>query len=319
MGGSIGKSKSQNTSMADMGSENQYLDETQSSSGSEYGQDVWGGQSQALQDLYSNASNLFGGMNNAGMDRATQNLSGYNQGLMDRGMAGQDYQMGGGSFGDTTDVRNKLMDSMGQPSQMGQMYNSIVGGEGNTYIDPMVDAMKQGAMENNAMMQSGTAMDAAAMGQGGSSRHAMQNAMTNKATNQQMLDAETMMRGGAYDKDLAMKMDIAGMADQNRQLEQDRMMGMMSGSDANRRYGMDAGAMNQNLGMGSMAPWMQNQNQQWNNMDRYAGVIGGPTVIGGGSQFGNSTGTSSGSGSSTGQQAGSGSSKGFGTSGSMKG
>jgi hypothetical protein len=279
MGGSVGGNKSK--SKGDMS------------------QDVWGGQTGALQDLYRQAGNLFGTQQGGELGDMADSLGGYNQDIMSGAMGGYQNQMGGGSFGDTSDIRSNLMESMGQPSQMGQMYNSIVGGEGNDYIDPMVDAMKSGAMENNAMMQSGTAMDAAAMGQGGSSRHAMQNAMTNRATNQDMMDQEANMRGGAYDTDLNMKMGIAGMADNNRQKEQDRMMSMMSGSDRNQQGGMQFGQLLQQLGLGSMAPEMQAQNQGWNNMGNYADAIGGPTVL---SSGGNS-----------------GSSKGAGTSGSIKG
>jgi hypothetical protein len=270
MGGAVGKNKSK--------------------SGGNMSQDVWGGQSGALQNLYNNASQLFNSQQGNQLYDIANNLGAYNQDIMQGAQGGFDQQLGGGSFGDTSDVRSKLMDSMGQPSQMGQMYESIVGGSGNTYIDPMVNAMKQGAMENNAMLQSGTGLDAAAMGQGGSSRHAMQNAMTNRTTNQDMLNQETMMRGGAYDKDLSMKMDIAGMADSNRQMEQDRMMQMMGGADRNRQMGMNYGGMMQNLGMGSMAPWMQAQNQGWSNMGNYANTIGGPTVLSSGSQSGSGKG-----------------------------
>jgi len=262
-------------------------------------QNVWAPQGNALSNLYSQADNLWGSQQGGQLNSIAENLSPYNQDIMSGAQSGFEDQLSGGSFGDTSDVRNKLLGSMGMPSQMGQMYNSIVGGEGNTYIDPMVDAMKAGALENNKMLQSGTAMDAAAMGQGGSSRHAMQNAMTNRMTNQDMMNQETAMRGGAYDKDLSMKMDIASMADDNRQQEQDRMFDMMSGSDRNQQAGMNFGQVMQNLGMGSMAPWMQAQNQGWSNMNNYANTIGGPTVLGSGSQ--------------------SGSAKGAGTSGSIKG
>lgn len=275
------------------------LAKNKSSSSGDMSQDVWGGQGGSLQGLYNNAANLYRGQQGDELSDIATDLGSYNQGLMDTSMGGFENQMGGGSFGDTSDVRTRLMESMGNPSQMGEMYNMIVGGEGNTYIDPMVDAMKEGAMENNAMMQSGNAMDATAAGQGGSSRHAMQNAMTNRFSNQDMMNKETMMRGGAYDIDLDRKMDIASMADTNSQLEQDRMMSMMYGSDQNQQAGMGFGGAMQNLGMGSMAPWMQSQNQDWSNMGNYANTIGGPTVLTSGGQ--------------------SGSGKGAGTSGSIKG
>lgn len=279
MGGSVGGNKSK--------------------SKSETGQDVWGPQGGALERLYGNAGDMMDN-NNYGqgmLNSIAENLAPYMEKIMNSATGGMDDQLGGGSFGDTTDVRNQLMNNMrgtqGQ-SKMGDMYSSIVGGEGNTYIDPMVDAMKSGAMENNAMLHSGTAMDAASVGQGGSSRHAMQNAMTNRATNKDMMDKETMMRGGAYDTDLNMKMDIARMADTNSQLNNDRLFNMMTGSDSNKQYGMGYGSQAQNLGMGSMAPWMQNMNQGWNNMTNYSNIIGGPTVLGSGSQSGSSKGAGGG-------------------------
>tara|TARA_R110000744_G_C19371578_1_gene562704 strand:+ start:6042 stop:6881 length:840 start_codon:yes stop_codon:yes gene_type:complete len=270
MGGSVGKNKSQ--------------------SAGNMSQDVWGGQGGALKDLYSQANDLWGSNQGGQLDDMADELGGYNNDLRSGAMGGFNNQMGGGSFGDTSDIRAKLMGYMDQPSQTGKMYESIVGGKGNEYIEPMVQAMKSGAMENNAMLQSGTAMDAAAMGQGGSSRQAMQNAMTNRMTNQDMMSQETSMRGGAYDKDLDMKMGIAQMADGNRQQEQDRLMGMMQGSDQNQQYGMNSGQGMQNLGMGSMAPWMQAQNQGWSNMGNYANTIGGPTVLSSGGQSGSSKG-----------------------------
>jgi hypothetical protein len=178
------------------------------------------------------------------------------------------------------------------------MYQDIVGGEGNTYIDPMVDAMKQGGMENLNQMQAGTGLDAAAMGQGGSSRHAMQNAMLGKSANQDMMNKEAMMRGGAYDKDLNWKMEIAKQADQGIQNTQNNLMDMMSGADRSQQAGMQFGQGMQNLGMGSFAPWQQAQMAPWDPMNSYANIVGRPTVLS----------------SSQGQQ--SGSSKGGGISGS---
>ncbi|RLD70922.1 MAG: hypothetical protein DRI98_06685 [Bacteroidetes bacterium] len=134
------------------------------------------------------------------------------------------------------------------------------------------------------------------MGQGGSSRHAMQNAMQGAQVNKDMMTQEANMRGGAYDKDLAMKMGIAQQADQSRQSEQDRMMQMMQGSDANRMGGMNYGSSMQNLGMGMMAPWMQAQNQGWGSMGNYANALGGPTVLSQGSQSGDSKAMSGGGG-----------------------
>lgn len=273
MGGSIGGNKSE------------------SKGNNMFSSDIWGEQGDALKDLYGQASNLFGGSSQFQdkINEAAGGASEWGKGIMDKAQGGYNDLLGGGSFGDTSDVRAKLMGMMGQggTSQMGDMYNSIVGGEGNTYVDPMVDAMKQGAMENNAMLQSGNSMDAAAMGQGGGSRHAMQNAMTNRMTNQDMMNQETAMRGGAYDKDLAMKMDIARNADSNalasKQGDMDTLFGMLGGSDANKQYGMGQSGNMQGMGMGNMNPWMQAQQSAWNPMMNWASILGDPTVLKSGS------------------------------------
>lgn len=264
----------------------------QSSSRGNQSQNVWQPQGDALQGLYGNAENLWGnnGMYQGYLNNIAQNLGPYMQNIMQSGQGGMDQQLGGGAYGDTDQIRNQLLGSMGQRSNMGSMYESIVGGQGNTYIDPMVDAMKGSSMENLQRMQSGTGLDAAAMGQGGSNRHAMQNAMQATQMNQDMMDREMQMRGGAYDTDLQMKMGIAQQADQNRQLEQDRMMGMLGGANQSQQYGMGYAPMAQNLGMGSMAPWMQAQNQGWNSMNQYANTIGAPTVLGSGDMRGSSKG-----------------------------
>ena len=270
MGGSLGGSKSN------------------SSGGSQYKSEVWDGQGDFLKDMYAQAGNLFGnqGEYTGRMNNMAGDLTGYMQQIMQGAQGGYQNQMGGGSYGDTSDMRNQLMDSMRSTaggSQMGNMYESIVGGKGNTYIDPMVDAMKASGQQTLDTQQSSTAMDAAKMGQGGSNRHAMQNAMQANNMNTQMMDRETNMRGGAYDKDLQMKMDIARQADAGIQSTQDRLQGMMAGADRNQQGAMNAGANMQNLGMGSMAPWMQAQQSPWDAMNQYAGVLGGPTILGSGS------------------------------------
>jgi len=275
---------------------------SKSESESGFDQNVWRPQGEALQNLYGQMGDLWG--QSGGLSGILQglagNLGGYNQGLMGRGAAGQEQMLGGGSFGDTSDARNALMQSMRQTgsgqTNMGDMYRSIVGGEGNTYIDPMVDAMKQGAMQNLQGMQSNAGLDASAAGQGGGSRHAMQNAMLGAQANRDMMTQEANMRGGAYDKDMAMKMRIAGMADSNVQNTQNRYMQMMGGADQNVGAGMGYGQGLQNLGMGSMAPYMQAYNAPWQMAGQYANTIGSPTVLGSGDSNSKAVGGSGGGG-----------------------
>lgn len=277
MGGSAGGSKGGSRS--------------KSGSQGQFSQDVWGPQGGALDNMYGNAEGLWGNTQQSqdALGQMAGGIADANQGVANSAFGGMNDQMGGGAYGDTDAIREQLLGSMGQRSNMGSMYESIVGGAGNTYIDPMVAAMKQGAMQDNALMQSGNSMSAFDAGQGGSSRHAMQNAMTNDFTQQNMMNQEADMRGGAYDTDLNMKMDIARMADGNRQQEQDRMMGLLGGANQSQQFGMGFGQNAQNLNMGQMSPEMNVQNQGWQGMDSYANSIGAPTVLGSGDQSGRSS------------------------------
>jgi hypothetical protein len=245
-----------------------------------------------FEGAYNPQAEYYGNQQNAWRDGAQYRNLGMGQmegaqpymtGAADFGRDQSGYMGQGGSFGDTSGMRDSLygslQESMNNPSQTGRMYEDIVGGSGNTYIDPMVQAMKGGMMENRDRMQSGTGLDAAQMGQGGSSRHAMQNAMTDRGISTDMARMEDTMRGNAYDTDLNWKMDIAKQADLGRGQAQDRAMGVLGGGDSNRQYGMGYQPTQQNLGMGTMAPWMQASMQPWQQMGQYQQGMQDPTVM----------------------------------------
>lgn len=259
--------------------------------------DIWGPQGGALGNLYNQAGNLY--QNQLGnfdqLGGIAPEISDYMGQIAQGAQGAQQNLLGGGSIGDTSEIRNQLLDSLRSSaggSQLGNMYQSIVGGEGNTYIDPIVDRMNQSSMENLDRMQSGTGLDAAKFGQGGSSRHAMQNAMQARAMNSDMLDRETALRTGAYDKDLQMKMDIAKQADAGIAGSQDRLMSLLGQADKNVGTGLSNSAGLQNLGMGQMAPYMQASSTPFDVATQYANIIGRPTVLqqGKGAQSGSSKG-----------------------------
>lgn len=271
------------------------LSGNKSKSGSSFSEDVWSPQGGALEDLYGSAADLFGsgGMFSGILNNLAGSLTPYMQNVMGSAQGGMDKLIGGGSVGDTSEIRNELMDSIRSTSggsNMGRMYDSIVGGSGNTYIDPMVDAMKSGYQENLDRNLASGALDAAAMGQGGSSRHAMSDAMLKRDALQDMSNQEMMMRGGAYDKDLQMKMDIARQADQGIQQSQQNLLDMLGMADRSTSAGVGMGQGVQGLGMGAMAPWMQAMQAPWYGMNQYANIIGAPTVLGSGSSNSSSKG-----------------------------
>jgi hypothetical protein len=259
-----------------------------SDSSSQYSEDVWSGQASAFEDMYRQMGNLwgntqggFGGLNSSG-----QWAGNFNQNAAQSATGGYEDLLGGGSYGNSDEILSRLygsMDSQNGGTNTSKMYNDIIGGEGNSYIDPMVDAMRMNSQENLDRNLGMGELDAMSSGQSGSSRHAMADSMLKRRALQDMNSNEAALRAGSYDKDLDWKMKIAGLADEGVGDQQDRLMAMMAGSDANVGAGINYGQNMQNLGMGAMAPGMQAMMAPWMMMNMYNQGMGDPTVLGQGS------------------------------------
>ena len=280
MGGSIGKSKSK--------------------AGNQFSNNVWGTQGDALGSLYQTTLGQLGQDSyQQQIGSAAYNVQNQANDIVNSQTSAIRDLSSGGVYGDTADVRQKLLDSMGGRSNMGSMYESIVGGSGNTYVDPLIDQMRKSSAQNVQTLQGGNALDAAAMGQSGSSRQAMQDAMFANQANKDLLSQEALMRTDAYEKDLAMKMSIAQQADTNRGAEQDRLLSMLQGAQSSKENVSSNNDLLQTLLSSGLSPWLQAQQGQWNPINNAANAIGSPTIIGSG--------------------AGNSKSKGFGTSGGLWG
>ena len=263
MGGSIGKSKS--------------------SSGNQFSNNVWGTQGDALGSLYQTTLGQLGQDSyQTQIGNAASNVQNQINGIVNSQTSVNKDLSSGGVYGDTSDVRQMLLDSMGGRSNMGSMYESIVGGSGNTYVDPLIDQMRKSSAQNVQTLQGGNALDAAAMGQSGSSRQAMQAAMFASQANQDLLNKEAELRYGAYDKDLAMKMGIAQQADYNRGAEQDRLLAMLQGGQSSMEKGTGSDLLSTLLNSG-MNPWLQAQQAGWNRINNLSNIIGNAIITGSGS------------------------------------
>lgn len=264
MGGSIGKSKS--------------------SSGNQFSNNVWGTQGNALGSLYQTILGQLGqGSYQPQIGSAAGNVQNQVNDIVNSQTSANKDLSSGGVYGDTADVRQKLLDSMGGRSNMGSMYESIVGGSGNIYVDPLIEQMRKSSAQNVQTLQGGNALDAAAMGQSGSSRQAMQDAMFANQANKDLLSQEAQLRTDAYDKDLAMKMGIAQQADTNRGAEQDRLLSMLQGAQSSKENVSNNTSLLQTLLSSGLSPWLQAQQGQWNPINNAANAIGSPTIIGSGS------------------------------------
>lgn len=280
MGGSLGKSKS--------------------SSGSSSSQNVMSQQIPFLQQLWGMATGNVGAndyQNQIG--GSAQNTNDLLNSLFGSQSNLQNQLANGGAYGNSQQYIDKLMGSMGQRSNVGSMYESIVGGSGNTYVDPLIDSLRSDSAQNLQTLRNQNALDATAMGQSGSSRQAMEDAMLGAQANRDLTTQESALRQGAYDKDLAMKMGIAQQADTNAQSEQDRLLSLINGSQSSMNSAGDYGSLLQSIAGGMMSPWLQAQQGSWNPLNNLANIIGNPTILGKGSSNSNS--------------------KGFGTSGSIWG
>lgn len=267
-------------------------------SGAEFQQGVFGGPEQ--QQRMQNMNNMWGGFMGPGggqqqVQSGMMNANPYMQQVAQGAMPGYQSLMGGGASGRTgaaidPALRSSLEASMRDPSQTGKMYESIVGGAGNTYIDPMIDAMRNDEMTRQGRSAAGIASGAVGSGQSGSSRQGIAEGLMRSEGNRALSTQESMARMGGYDKDLDWKMRIAQQADLGRGQAQDRAIGLLGRGDTNTATGMQGAQGMQNLGMGMMAPGMQAAMMPFQMAQMYGNSMGGPTVLGGGSQYDKGTG-----------------------------
>ena len=271
-------------------------------------QNVWDGQGGALKDLYNQASQLYQNFDPSQFNNAIDYSTKYSQGLSDAAKPAWMDQLKGGYNSVVASAAEQpliksLTNSLSGPSNTGRMYESIVGGAGNTYIDPMVASMKRGVVDSLNRQLPGIDSNAIAAGQMGSSRHGIAEGLARSDANKYMTDAENTMRGEAYDKDLNWKMDIARMADSNIGAAQDRSINLLNSRDAASQGALAQGQEMTRYGNNTYDTEMMKAQLPWDILSNYANIVGDPTVL------------SSASGKS--KSKGSGSSKGGGVSGGL--
>lgn len=268
MGGSLGKSDS----------------ESESSSG--FQQKVWPGQSSALGSLYNNVANLFNYTTNGAKSLTPQAISSMNQ-MTGSAVPAWQQQLSGGLF-DGQRIQDRLMDSLGQsmnkPTETAGVYADIMGGEGNNYADALKSRFMNDA--KNAYGNMMNTMDARAVGAGqsGSSRHGIVQAQGAKDINDALLNNMANVGYESFDKDLANKLSIAGMADQNTLARQQMLQQMLGNANQSQQYGLGAGSDMQNMSMTQFQPY----SIPWSYASNYANAIGRPTVLGSGNALGSS-------------------------------
>ena len=188
---------------------------SKSDSDSTFGENVYEAQAPYLADMWGQAGNLF----NMGMPYFSPMMAG-GYGLMtdipQQMMPFWQNQMGGGVYSglDTPGMFSEAFDYLGASPQYAQnLYSSIMGGEGNDYVDALGGRMRAESAktlgENLSMLDR-----RAGLMMGGSPWEIA----TGKVVSESADDLDTRIAQLGYetfDKDLALKLDIARMADQN--------------------------------------------------------------------------------------------------------
>lgn len=264
MGGSAGKS------------------ESSANSGSQFNQDVWGPQGGALSGMYGDQGSLWD-QTNSQMQGQIPGAINDQQGIFDAANPAWQQQLQGGAYAGM-DLQNQYnQDRLGGGNEQ-FLDQSIMGGQGNDYVDAMRGQMQQDSEDSLGRNLASNDARAASTGLSGSSRHGITESGIRDASSENLANAQTQLGYQTFDKDLDRKLGIAQRADQ---FDMGRLQ--QSGQMLGQQQGVMGGAINQgqnmqNLGMGQFAP----SNAPWQAASQYANNLGGPTVLGSGSGFGDS-------------------------------
>ncbi len=254
-----------------------------------FNQRVAGFQVPYLNQLFSQAGNLFGqtlgGMQ--GLQGGVSNQLGNIFGSMQNPWQGQ---LQGGAYQnvDANRIISGLERSMQSPSQMGRLNESIMGGTGNTFLGGMEDILRRQSQDRLNTGLRSLDQRAAAAGMGGSSPYRNLQQQTVSDAQQGLADRMGRLGYETFDKDLGLKMDIARQADAAN-LERQRMLtGMLGDKQAAMQGGLNFGQNMAGQAMGQYSPFMM----PWQTMGMYANAIGNPLVLGRGTMSSKASGSS---------------------------
>jgi len=258
-----------------------------SSSRATYQDKVWGAQTPYLQSMYGKAGGLYDQTAQQAAGYIPQAIEGMNNTQQQTQAPWLD-QLQGGAYRDMG-LQNSLMgslnQSMNQPSAMSEINGMIMGGDGNNYADAMKASFQSDAQRAQDQMLQSMDARAAASGMSGGSRHGTAISQGMRGINENLQRNMANVGYGTFDKDLDRKLAIAGQADQNTLARQQMMSGMIGQQQNTQNTGIQNGQLQQQMQMGQFAP----MTVPWDMMGEYANVLGRPTILGSGSQSGNSS------------------------------
>mgnify|MGYP003640460119 CR=1 FL=1 len=263
------------------------MGKSKSDSSNNFSQDVWGPQGDALSGFYDQIGGAMGGLlggggkggggkgGGSGMMGRVPGAADQMQGLADQANPAWQNQMDGGAFAGM-DLQGMYGDALKGGGNEQFMNQSIMGGQGNNYVDAM-----RGQMQNDSDTRLGGNLamnDARAAGNqmSGSSRHGITEKGIYDQSEQNLGRMQTQMGFNTFDKDMDRKMGIAQRADQFDMGRLNNVSGMMGQQQGAMQGGLGMGGQMQNMNMGQFAPYMAPGNM----MSQYSNMYGSPTVLG---------------------------------------
>lgn len=243
-------------------------------------------QSDALTNMYGAAANTFGNTGSA-INAQAPDAQSYIDQTNQAAMPEWENQLAGGVYqgmDNANALSNSLQQSLSSPTNTQNIYDQMMGGNGNNYADAMKASYIGDANRATDNMLANLDSRAAASGMSGGSRHGVATAQGMYDINSNLQNNLAQTGYNTFNQDLTNKLNIAQQADQGTLARQQMMSGMLGQQQGVQTGALNSGGQMQNLGMGSFAPTMM----PWQNMSNYANSIGSPTVLNSGSSSGNS-------------------------------
>ena len=281
IGGSSNNSESDSMTQQQQHYQSGYNDQ------SNMGQRVWQPQGQALDRMYGQMGTQFDRYNQQRMAQDPQAIE-YMRNIRDQSNPAFQQQLGGGATANMglQDRFGDMMDqSMNRPSYTQEVYGDMMGDARNTYGAAMKDQFIENAGRTNQQSLANADARAAASGMSGGSRHGLAQNRMQENTNRNLQSDLNSLDYNTFDKNMANRLQIAGMADQNQLAREQMISGMIGQQNNAQQFGIGAGQQMQGMGMGEYAPEAFGR-QGWG---QYSNAIGRPQVLGSGSQTGSGT------------------------------
>lgn len=196
----------------------------------------------------------------------------------------------GGAYkdADLNSTLNTIMGFQNTPSQSSGLYENIMGGKGNNYVDAMKNMFYKDAQRTRDLSEASLDARLSGTGMSGGARHGVAQALISRDIDKNLQDNMTKVGYDSFEKDLQNKLGIAQMADSNTLARQGMYTNTANSALQGKNANMNAAAgmtpqMSQSV-MSQFAPTMM----PWKNLENYSSSIGNPTILTNSMQSGSS-------------------------------